>query len=187
MSTLDYWTEGEGPCPCGKGMIVVTGSQPDHPWAKGSQISYTGALKCDVCKETYIIVDTFASNKPRLVLKMQEESARRASETWQETHRDIAALPAFKQLQVDLAGRLGQERSAAARHRALLQAGIDPGSIQKYRKFGYELRTGDAAMAIKLVGTNSEELREKVRVAEAYWQAHHTPPGIKTGISGMEM
>ena len=61
-------------------------------------------------------------------------------------------------------------------------------SLQRYRKIGYDLSATHAPQAIALLGIESAELTKLAEEAEKLWeQSKIVPPGIKTGINGMEM
>ena len=176
-----------GPCPCKGGTITVERCSPDHPWAK--RFWFRSTLVCKDCEEEYGFFSSAPDKPARLVLKIELKKREESSQNWHMKLREIESSQAFKELSEKLDARLGQERSAAARHRVLVHAGLATGmSLLRYRKQGHRLRTGEIEPALKLLGIQSTELESKALQAKRLWNLSElVPGGIETGIHGLEM
>ena len=184
MATNDCSTVGSGSCPCGKGLITVEWSIPDHPWAKESQAWYRRTLACEDCEQKYGFFNRGRGERHRLVLMSDLTEVRTASDAWHKMLREIKSSPAVKELAEKLDARLAQERSAAARYRVLRAAGLARiMSLSQYRQCGFALEPGHATVALKLLGIESPELQAMEADAEELWkQSQRVPSGFKIGI-----
>lgn len=189
VATNDCSEIGRGPCPCGEGLITVEWCIPDHPWAKESQAWYRSKLVCENCEEEYGFFGRSHGKPDRLVLISYLEEIRRARDQWYQKLKEIESSPAFRALAVALDERLARERSAAARYRLLRDSGLAYGmSLPRYRRHGYTLEPDGIASALQLLGIQSSELLAKQAEVERLWkQSQIVPPGIETGINGLEM
>lgn len=188
MSTDDCSVVGRTPCPCGKGEIVVEHCTPDHPWARDNQGWYNNTLSCEECELQYEIFQKEKSEKGRLVLREQAKRVRDATEKWHQTLRKIEASPAFKRLSTQLDRTLGEQRSAAAAHRLLVQAKLTYDSIGQYCRRGYKLSALHASEALTLFREHDADLEAMIAEASSYHKLmRETPVAIKTGNPGLAL
>jgi hypothetical protein len=85
--------------------------------------------------------------------------------------------------------RLARERSAAARHRLLVGAGLGAGmSLGQYRRRGYKLSALDVTKAMAFLRVQDPKLAQLAKEARRFAaEMHREVRGIKTGINGLEM
>jgi hypothetical protein len=122
------------------------------------------------------------------VLKADADRVTAAEGAWHDTLRDIEASATFKDVSIKLSQLLSTQRSAAAAHRVLVKAGLTYDSVGQYRRNGYRLLALHAAEALRLFGVSDPALEAKIEQADILREEmHKVPPGIPTGINGLEM
>ncbi len=126
----------DSPCLCGKGTINVETESPDHPWARESQTSWMGSLLCDVCAETYVVVNDYYSSRPFLALKADVEARDNARAEHSILSEKFRNHPLAKSIEPALIDEIDTARakSMAAAHRVLEKYKLTYESLASYRK-----------------------------------------------------
>lgn len=145
MATDDYTTI-DSKCPCGKGTISVTRTTPDHPWAKASQTTYSGALNCPECRKTFAILNGHRDQMPSLVLRSAIEAHQAARTAYRSAETRIRSSPQVERLCSRLVAQVDAAPSIAARHRLLESLHLVHVTYGTFRK-----RPTDGAEAIHYV------------------------------------
>lgn len=196
MATDDCSPEGEGPCPCGKGVISVERCTPDHPWARESQTTYPASMKCTECEKTFVLApsDHAVEKRSRLVVRADYEKQKVLETMAFEAMRTADKLPAAENVRAAAAALLDAEPSMAARHRLLSSNRIHVPAIASFRR---SYRNGADWMAqpmgyamdrlMKMTGVHDDEIAALYEEAHKLHEQSKTPvPTIKTGIKGLQ-
>ncbi len=124
------------PCPCGVGTINVEQESPDHMWARPSQTTYTAKLNCDVCAETYSVVQSWGMGQPYLALKSEVDARANAKADYWSLDKKFRQHEAATRLEPALIAEIDAAlaKSMAAAHRVLSSYGLTHDSIVSYRK-----------------------------------------------------
>jgi hypothetical protein len=186
MSSTDRTLLDRGPCPCGNGQITVYRCVPDHGWPTAS-VWNEHDLSCADCSKKYTFVDG------RLVLKTDAEEWEQRRHRWHEKNRSIMASAPVKRLLDKLVSRLDQEKSVAAKYRALKGhrvADCTEGTFRKRfisnRSFADTTQTVDLNWILNFVGHQDAQIERELQELEALWSALKEPiPRAKTGGGGL--
>jgi len=188
MATEDCSEAGRGPCPCGQGEIVVERCTPDHAWVKAHQVSYNSHLDCSACGSRYTFFSKYGNEPERLVLRTDVERRESYSQAASAKRQEVASSSEFKTLEKDVTNWLAQGKSAAARHRMLVSAGLSGGMpLQRFRKSGFTFDERHVLPALDALKVDLPTLKALALEANRLWGlAFQDPPAIKTGIPGLE-
>lgn len=116
------------PCLCGKGVIEVTTTSPDHPWVRATQIHIEYAFACSPCEAKYVIDD-----EGRVQLR-SEVNARRAADARVRAAREaFDRRPDVDSVRNDFAAYLDGLPSVAAVHRFLDSLRLASYSLSGFR------------------------------------------------------
>jgi len=162
MSTDDVTTFSAS-CPCGEGRIVVTRTEPDHPWVRASQIHYHGQLECDACLGNYAIENGYSGTKPRLVVRADLEAKAGANVKVQLAEENLEGAPDLSTIRLQLIALIDSEPTKAAKHRLLGKLGFwspSYGTFIKGATDGVTLLKRASAHAVVQAGI-------KARISEA--------------------
>lgn len=136
MATTDRTTI-ESPCLCGKGKIAVTCSQPDHGFARLSQIDYTAKIACEPCGERYEIRDGRYNAYPWVVKRTDADRQREAADKLAALESAVMGSDATLRLRHRIVAEVDGQPSMAAAHRVLRRFGLAYETVSTYRKRPY--------------------------------------------------
>lgn len=141
--------ERQWPCLCGKGIITVTQSSPDHPWVKSHQVSYAASISCAECEAIYR-VDSGHYGKPYIVKRAFYDAKTATNEEARSAVAKFAESDLAKTIPPKIAAEVDEQVTAAAKHRVLQKYGISRGSVATFRKG----QTDGASNVLWLDGTD---------------------------------
>ena len=154
MATDDYTTI-DSKCLCGNGTISVTRTTPDHPWAKASQTSYSGALNCLECRKTYAILNSSGDQMPSLVLRSAVDGHDAAQVAYRAAEKTIRTSNSVERLCGNLVALIDETTSIAARHRLLQKfqlVHITYGTYRRHPTTGPEAIRYTSALSLVRIG-----------------------------------
>lgn len=109
------------PCQCGKGTFEVERWVPDHPYPTNS-VTFRERINCAQCSQIYQIV---TQNGDFCVVDKQDVASRDAAkQNTQASYNSLRSSPEAKAFLAQLAARIDQEPSKAAKYRLLQGAGL---------------------------------------------------------------
>lgn len=119
--------EREIPCPCGKGLVVVTTTTPDHAYVTAYNTNHSVTIRCAPCSNIYVVDGT------RLVRRTDMAASREARSVYEKARKALDATPEMAELKRAFAEHLGP-LSVAATHRLLKVNGLESYEIGTFRK-----------------------------------------------------
>ena len=119
----DRIEEAQGPCPCGRGEIIVYRCTRDHPFATGAHW-WQSNITCATCKDKYALEDDDPGKRPALVLRADILARERKREAWYERRQALMAAPDVAALLQQFVHRLHAEPSTVAKYRLLRKHGL---------------------------------------------------------------
>jgi hypothetical protein len=127
MPSIERTTIDQGPCPCGKGHLVVyeCTREPVYP---GGMPWNEYELSCAECSETYIFLEG------KLVFKADVDESKQRRDRCHKKEGSIMASASVKQLLDRFVERLDQEKSMAAKCRALNGHSAARGGERTFRR-----------------------------------------------------
>lgn len=169
-----------GPCPCGKGIIVVDRCSPDHPW--GGNAWHEAGLQCTDCVKEFQVVSNHEG--PRLVRITDLQNQQALGEKVREKVVEIEQSAEFKHLKSIVESGLSTCRSLAAQHRFLEGAGLTTQSYQSYRRSPhYYLTPHNASRIANALQVSSPNLERMTTDLERRRDAANADvPSVDTGI-----
>ncbi len=172
-------------CPCGRGEIVVTHCEPDHPWPTKSKWLET-SLDCQDCRKIFVVEDRsgWIDLGPVVLVKRSEVQARKEREAdYDKAAKELMSSNSVRNAIQRFVQRLKAEPSVAALYRLLNSRRLIVESEATFRKRlrglgGVEKWARDYARydfhlsdIVSLLGTNEPELAAAIRKVEALRKA----------------
>ena len=188
----DRIEEAQGPCPCGRGEIIVYRCTRDHPFATGAHW-WQSNITCATCKDKYALEDDDPGKRPALVLRADILARERKREAWYERRQALMAAPDVAALLQQFVHRLHAEPSTVAKYRLLRKHGLIDSSQGTFTKafagsaiYANSLSPSDLPKVMSVLGHVDLTIINRMRALEEILLATKLPlTAIKTGISGL--
>ena len=136
MATTEH-TIIESSCPCGRGTIAVTRSEPDHGYVRPNQIAYSAKIACGECAERYEIRSREYDRYPWVVRRPDADRQREAAERLAALEAEVLASEAVGRLRERIVAAVDGQPSMAAAHRVLRRFGLVRVTYSAYCKGPY--------------------------------------------------
>lgn len=188
----DRTEEARGPCPCGQGEVVVERCTADHPFASADHW-WQSRIDCPNCAKGYEVEDDDPGQAPKLVLKTEVAKRQSWTQAWHQQRKTIMGLPAVHLLLKQLASRLDQEKSLAAKYRLLAQHHLASSALATFRKrftdsssYAHNLSPTELPGVMDLLGVSDPAITAALQKLQQLWAEMKKPlPAVATGIAGL--